>query len=128
MEKGLDKAAPKRSERRLRTLKESAQQRRRWSLPELDEPVRLSSLLLEPGLRLMLEESTAPPILSTLPETKSNEEVVKLLAGPEGGWADHERESLPSAGWRPVSLGPTVLRAETAAAAGLAIVSAAWQK
>ena len=67
-------------------------------------------------------------MLSVLPEARSPEDEVKLLVGPEGGWADHERVELGEAGWKAVSLGPTVLRAETAAAAGLAVVSAAWQR
>ncbi|MFN7932469.1 MAG: RsmE family RNA methyltransferase [Bryobacteraceae bacterium] len=128
VEKGLDKATGKRMERWLRILKESAQQSRRWWLPEMDEPVKFSRLLLEDGLRLVLEESVAPALLSVLPEARSPEDEVKLLVGPEGGWADHERVELTEAGWKAVSLGPTVLRAETAAAAGLAVVSAAWQR
>ncbi len=39
---------------------------------------------------------------------------------------DREREQIAAAGWRPVSLGPQILRAETAAIAALAIVNAAW--
>ncbi len=127
VEKGLDKAAPKRMERWARILKESAQQSRRWQLPELDEPVRLSRVLLEDGLRLVLEEASAPALLSVLPAERKAEDWVKLLVGPEGGWAEHERADVAGAGWLPVSLGPTILRAETAAAVGLGVVSAAWQ-
>jgi 16S rRNA (uracil1498-N3)-methyltransferase len=45
-----------------------------------------------------------------------------LLVGPEGGWTDEERTQASEAGWRACSLGPTILRTETAALAGLAIV------
>jgi len=51
---------------------------------------------------------------------------VALLVGPEGGWTDDERELARAAGWSAVSLGPLVLRAETAACAALAIVVATW--
>jgi 16S rRNA (uracil1498-N3)-methyltransferase len=51
---------------------------------------------------------------------------VALLIGPEGGWAEEERSEFIAAGWAPVSLGPSILRAETAALAALAVVSAAW--
>ena len=40
-----------------------------------------------------------------------------LLIGPEGGWTEEERGSFIAAGWTPVSLGPLILRAETAAIA-----------
>ena len=52
---------------------------------------------------------------------------VALLVGTEGGWTDRERELIARAGWRPVSLGAEILRAETAAIAALAIVNAAWR-
>ena len=50
-----------------------------------------------------------------------------LLLGPEGGWTDRERALIGAPGWSPVSLGPLILRAETAAIAGLAIINAAWE-
>jgi 16S rRNA (uracil1498-N3)-methyltransferase len=51
---------------------------------------------------------------------------VAALIGPEGGWTDAERKAAGEAGWLPVSLGPTVLRAETAAAATVAVLMNAW--
>jgi 16S rRNA (uracil1498-N3)-methyltransferase len=45
-----------------------------------------------------------------------------LLTGPEGGWTDAERQLAGAAGWLPVSLGPQVLRAETAAMAAIAVL------
>lgn len=47
-----------------------------------------------------------------------------LLVGPEGGWSDDELEDLVAAGGQVVGLGPTVLRTEHAAAAGLAVLGA----
>lgn len=47
-----------------------------------------------------------------------------LLVGPEGGWSPAERAELRDAGWRPVGLGPRVLRAETAAVVGTAMAMA----
>jgi len=46
----------------------------------------------------------------------------RLLTGPEGGWTDAERQLAGTAGWLPVSLGPQVLRAETAAMAAIAVL------
>lgn len=45
-----------------------------------------------------------------------------LLIGPEGGWDEGERRDLLRAGWRPVGLGERVLRVETAAVAGAAML------
>lgn len=46
-----------------------------------------------------------------------------LLVGPEGGLLSREIEELLQAGWQPVSLGRRILRAETAAVAGLALLA-----
>jgi 16S rRNA (uracil1498-N3)-methyltransferase len=54
------------------------------------------------------------------------DDTLALLTGPEGGWTDSERENFTAAGWQPVSLGPLILRAETAALAALAVVGSAW--
>ena len=45
-----------------------------------------------------------------------------LLVGPEGGWEPEEREEVLAAGWLPVGLGPRILRIETAALAGAAML------
>ena len=49
-----------------------------------------------------------------------------MLIGPEGGWTAEERAAFLAAGWTRVSLGPLILRAETAALAGLAVLAQAW--
>jgi 16S rRNA (uracil1498-N3)-methyltransferase len=49
---------------------------------------------------------------------------VLLLVGPEGGWAPGEVEQLRAAGAELASLGPLILRSETAAIAGIAQVQA----
>jgi 16S rRNA (uracil1498-N3)-methyltransferase len=51
---------------------------------------------------------------------------VSVLVGPEGGWTDRERSLAHEAGWRSVSLGPAILRTETAAIAALAVINAAY--
>jgi len=45
-----------------------------------------------------------------------------LLVGPEGGWTPEERQEILDAGWRPVGLGPRILRIETAALVGSAML------
>ncbi len=127
-EKGLDRAAVKRMERWRRIVRESSQQCRRTVMPRLHEPVPLAQALDGTGLRLLLDEAvSALPILGALPAQRGPADEVTLLVGPEGGWVENERAGAIASGYIPVSLGPTVLRAETAAIAGLAIVAAAWQ-
>ncbi|HLK34710.1 MAG TPA: RsmE family RNA methyltransferase, partial [Terriglobales bacterium] len=47
-----------------------------------------------------------------------------LAIGPEGGWTNQELQSFAQAGWKSASLGKTILRAETAAIAAVAVVMA----
>jgi 16S rRNA (uracil1498-N3)-methyltransferase len=49
-----------------------------------------------------------------------------LLVGPEGGLTENEREAALATGFRAVRLGPRVLRTETAAITGLALLQAAF--
>lgn len=118
-EKGLDRAAAKRIERWRKIAREASEQSRRSHLPEI---VEITSLLeVEVEVKLMLEEQPgAMPIISACHGL-----TVALLVGPEGGWTDRERAAFAAKGWTPVSLGPTILRAETAAIAGIAVVAAA---
>jgi 16S rRNA (uracil1498-N3)-methyltransferase len=57
----------------------------------------------------------------TTPQTK-----VCLLIGPEGGFSDNEYDDAEVAGFLPVSLGPRVLRTETAALAAVAVAQTLW--
>jgi 16S rRNA (uracil1498-N3)-methyltransferase len=125
-EKGLLAASVKRAERWARIAKESGQQSRRLRAPAILPPVRFDSALsMCAGHRYFLDEAAAPPLLRCLPAPEPSA-AVALLAGPEGGWTETERQHALAAGWQPVSLGPHILRAETAATAAIAIVANAW--
>ena len=124
-EKGLFDASQKRRERWQRVARESSQQSRRVRIPEIAPAVRFERCLEESAAhRYFLDESFAPPLLREIPAECSDS--AALLIGPEGGWTDTERRLAAAASWQPVSLGPLVLRAETAACAALAIVVNAW--
>jgi len=127
-DKGLDTAAHKRVDRWRKIAIESSQQSRRTRLPEISDVVSFAKALTVAGdCRFFLEEeSGADPILSAIPGRRAAADRVALLVGPEGGWTDEERGEASKAGWRAVSLGPQILRAETAAVAALAVISAAW--
>ncbi len=127
-ERGLERAAGKRLERWRRIVLEASQQSRRARLPEIAEPVPLAEALLSTAThRYALDESgDAATLLGALPAARSAEDAVAILTGPEGGWTEAERSAFRSAGWTPVSLGPLILRAETAVIAALAVVSQGW--
>jgi len=126
-ERGLDKAAPKRLERWRRIGLEASQQSRRAHLPEIGEPaIWRDALATEAAYRYALDENTTRPLPAMFPESRRANDSVALLIGPEGGWTEEERSEFTAAGWTPASLGPSILRAETAALAALAVVNAAW--
>jgi len=126
-ENGLERAALRRAERWRKIARESAQQSRRARLPEIASPVAFGAALSAPGLRILLDEQPgARPLLPLLLARAAETNLVSLLIGPEGGWTDGERARALGAGWASAGLGPTVLRAETAVAAALAIVTAVY--
>jgi 16S rRNA (uracil1498-N3)-methyltransferase len=127
-ERGLERAAHKRVERWRRIVLESSQQARRAFLPDVSEPEPLrDALAREATYKFALDENPAAPALNAaLPVARDRENSIAVLIGPEGGWADEERSLFTAAHWTSVSLGPLVLRAETAALAALAIVNSAW--
>jgi 16S rRNA (uracil1498-N3)-methyltransferase len=128
-EKGLLEASRKRSERWTRIAREASQQCRRVRAPEILPAVRFDRALSTAApYRYFLEEGSAPALLRVLPADRADGAHAALLAGPEGGWTDAERQLAGGAGWQPVSLSPLVLRAETAAAAALALLVGAWMQ
>jgi len=105
-------------------IREAAEQCGRGRLPELAALLGWSAAVKKPsGLRLMSwEEMGVDAValgtaLSAAPATAQ----CSLLIGPEGGIDDAEAAQAVAAGWQAVTLGPRILRAETAAitAAGL---------
>lgn len=123
-EKGLDAAAEKRRARWEKIAREAGQQSRRVRPPEIAPVAAFSqALAADADVRLFLDEdASAAPLLSAAGGKRGD---VALLCGPEGGWDERERAAAREAGWQPVSLGPMILRAETAAVAAVAVVMAA---
>jgi len=129
-ERGLAQASVKRLPRWRKIALEASQQSRRAHLPLIEPPVRLEKTLQSPAeVRLQLDENPdVPPILGVVPAERTPANRVALLLGPEGGWTDGERVQARETGWNPCSLGPNVLRAETAALSALAILQAVWDR
>lgn len=119
-EKHLAQAAEKRVVRWRRIAREAAQQSRRTAPPEIAEPVKLSEALhCDAEQKIVLAENERGTTLGELLQTSVGS--LALAVGPEGGWADDELQGFANAGWAAASLGETILRAETAAIAALAI-------
>lgn len=115
------------AERLQARLKEAAEQCERLSVPQLHPLMPLTTVLGQwPHSRLLiyLDETGGPPLKPAL-ETLPPAAPLALLVGPEGGFSPHERALLRSQPFvRAVSLGPRILRAETAAIAALAVIQA----
>jgi 16S rRNA (uracil1498-N3)-methyltransferase len=128
-----------RTDRLAATAREAAEQTERLDLPVIAEPVALDRLISgwDPARRLIFcdeageegekpwggETGRARPIREAL-EDRRGEGLWAILIGPEGGFDAGERALLRAQGFVvPVSLGPRILRADTAAAAALSV----WQ-
>ena len=122
-EEHLAKAAAKRVERWRKIAREASQQARRIVPPEIAEPVALKKAIEKAqGSRIVLSESEEQFSLKTV-LNRCNPPVA-MAFGPEGGWSETELELFNAAGWKPASLGHTILRAETAAIAAMAVAMA----
>jgi 16S rRNA (uracil1498-N3)-methyltransferase len=119
----LASGAGKRVERWRRIAHEAAQQSRRLAVPRIDEPVKLrEALTVEASTRLLLNENEqSEKLCAALKKTAG---AVAFAVGPEGGWTAEEIAEFEAAGWQSVTLGSTILRAETAAIAALAVAAA----
>jgi 16S rRNA (uracil1498-N3)-methyltransferase len=124
-EEHLAKAAAKRVERWRKIAREASQQARRVAPPEIADPMVLKNAIANvEGSRIVLSESEDQVSLkSALSDCRPP---LSLAFGPEGGWSEAELGLFNAAGWKPASLGHTILRAETAAIAAVAVVMAEW--
>jgi 16S rRNA (uracil1498-N3)-methyltransferase len=129
-EKHLAQAAQKRAERWRRIAREASQQARRSDEPLIHEPVELAARVraASTATRIVLAEqectTTLRHAIEEAVETAGDEmPALEIAIGPEGGWAPAEEALFDANGWRAASLGPRILRAETAAIAALAVVA-----
>ena len=118
--------AEKRREHWQKIANSACEQSGRTRLPLIDAPVPLKNwfgakpdsvdaeLILVPGADSPLSRIHAP-------DTK-----VCVMIGPEGGFSDNEYGDAEVSGFKAVSLGPRVLRTETAAIAVLAVLQSLW--
>jgi 16S rRNA (uracil1498-N3)-methyltransferase len=127
-EKHLAQSALKRSDRWRRIALEASKQSRRTDIPNIADPIPLKQALAEEKspTRILLSETEQSTTLTAALKTatSSQQETDTALAiGPEGGWTPEEMSLFTQHQWQPVTLGPRILRAETAAIAAIAIAS-----
>lgn len=129
-EKHLAQAAANRVERWRKIAREAAKQSRRSDIPIIEDAVALKTAAKREGeaVKLLLAEqertTTLRAAVSDAMKANDTYPEIWLATGPEGGWTAEEEAMFDDEGWKPVSLGPRILRAETAAITAMAVVAA----
>lgn len=114
---------PQRLQHWQKIVQHAAEQSGRTVLPELIEIATLQNWASnQQGLKVFLDPYAEQSLAQLQPDGMK----VTLLTGPEGGFADQERNIAKAAGFIPVRLGNRILRTETAAIAALAAVQILW--
>ncbi|MDE3119165.1 MAG: 16S rRNA (uracil(1498)-N(3))-methyltransferase [Nitrospirota bacterium] len=128
-EQGIVRPRPSRSdaqrERWQRIAFEAAQQSERWDVPTVTSPVHARDFFAgQPAqaTKFILTERCEGASLQSVALPAMATKTIIIAVGPEGGWRDEEADQAIQHGFRPVTLGPRILRAETAAAAAVSIV------
>ncbi len=119
----LDPArASKRREHWQRVAEHACEQCGRFRPPLIDPPLPLRDWFGGVRDRDATELVLRPMAETCLSEAGASQSKFCLLIGPEGGFSEREYEDADVAGFTPVSLGPRILRTETAAIAALSIL------
>src|SRR5205814_4141684 len=113
-----------RQERWDKVASGAAEQCGRAVVPPVAPTDTLDALLAAalPGLKVMFLERGSPPPLSAHPRPQE----VVLLVGPAGGWEEAEVQGATQAGYVTASIGPRILRAETAALVAVSAAQVLW--
>jgi 16S rRNA (uracil1498-N3)-methyltransferase len=99
---------------------EAVKQCRRTIVPEICTPLPFRKWIAagpEADLKLAFWEKETVPLKAVAPEKSPSLRSVLVLIGPEGGFSDAEMDLARSAGFLTASIGPRILKAETAAVA-----------
>lgn len=125
----INQKAGKKADRWQRIAAEAAGQCGRGIVPTVEPPQRFNQVLAqlqENGNKddffgLVLYEGGGQPLPSLL---RNKADRIGIFIGPEGGFAPEEVEALTALGWQTATLGPRILRCETAPIATLSVVMA----
>lgn len=100
----------------------ASEQSCRGKVPEINEPVSLDGFLESRHVGIIFyEKETGKHLKQILKEFEDSKEIT-LLIGPEGGFSKDEANTAVGKGFREASLGPRILRAETAAIKAISII------
>lgn len=106
-------------------VREAAEQSGRGRIPQVGAPETFGSALrmaMANGPSIMLYEEEEDRRLTDVPILAATPREISVFVGPEGGFAPEEADAAVGAGAELVTLGPRILRAETAAIAGTALL------
>jgi 16S rRNA (uracil1498-N3)-methyltransferase len=110
--------ASRRSDRWTRIAIEAAKQSKRYHLPVIDEPEKFERVLdVASATKIVFAERCGGPLKSAIAGSPA-----LCLIGPEGGWTDAELDAARLKGFHLVGLGEAILRSETAAIVGAALL------
>ena len=116
----------KKIERWTKICKEAAEQSKRNQIPHLYRVIDFNGLHdIEADVKMVAYEEEAGPTTSfnKIVESIKPEQSIAVLIGPEGGFSDHEILLATKQGFRKVSLGRRILRAETASFYALSVIA-----
>lgn len=120
----LASASARRVERWRRIALQASEQSRRTASPEISEAMKLRDAAKIPSeTKIVLSESEEHTSLRELLDARRSQTSMLLAIGPEGGWTEDELQLFRENGWSSATLGNTILRAETAAIAAVAIAT-----
>ncbi len=115
---------------RWRRLAQAAAKQSGSPLPKIASPVSFESLLhASPSdtVKVICSEREHSVHLKAFAEDSPRLDAVWIALGPEGGFSSQEIEDARAAGCTPVSLGPSILRAETASMSAVALCQFLWR-
>lgn len=104
----------------------ACEQSGRTQLPELVEPLALADWQTSCDLRFVLDPEALQKLGNYQKAGFEEPQQLALLIGPEGGLSEAEIQQCQAGGYQRVSLGPRVLRTETAPLTAIALCQARW--
>ena len=120
------KRADKRRQHWQHIAESACEQSGRTQPPRIDEPLALNTWFGDrdpAGTMEIVLQATATASLVSLSAPTAG---LCLLVGPEGGFSEREYEDAEMAGFQAASLGPRILRTETAALAAVTVAQSCW--